>query len=149
MRLAVQFVFTIPKVLRSYLSRQTRKKVTSSRHLTSGGLPPLAQGVAVPCGHPDPAVVRLRCSRRPGEGCAVSTPIIATRNESVAASDAGGITVTNARESVQASRGGGGNDAGIETAAEWGVFSWDAVPLQARAIVSVLVDRAIGHPLAP
>ena len=51
---------------------------------------------------------------------AVSTPIIARSNESVAKSDANGITVTNARESVQTSRGGGGNDAGIETAGEWG-----------------------------
>ena len=79
---------------------------------------------------------------------AESTPIIARSNESVAASDACGITVTNARESVQASRGGGANDAGIETAAEWGVFFSTAVPSRARAIVSVLADCAIGHPLA-
>ena len=44
---------------------------------------------------------------------AVSTPVSARSNESVAKSDAGWITVTNARESVQASRGGGANDAGI------------------------------------
>ena len=55
---------------------------------------------------------------------AVSTPIIARSNESVAKSDANGITVTNARESVQTSRGGGGNDAGIETAGEWGVSTY-------------------------
>ena len=53
-----------------------------------------------------------------------SAPIIARSNESVAAMDACGITVTNARESVQTSRGGGGNDAGIETAGEWGVSTY-------------------------
>ena len=79
---------------------------------------------------------------------AVSTPIIARSNESVAKSDANGITVTNARESVQTSRGGGANDAGIETAGEWGVFFSKAVPLPARAIVYVLVDRATVHSLA-
>ena len=55
---------------------------------------------------------------------AVSTPIIARSNESVAASDAGWMTVTNARESVQASRGGGANTSGIETAGEWGVSTY-------------------------
>ena len=79
---------------------------------------------------------------------AVSTPIIARSNESVAKSDANGITVTNARESVQASRGGGANDAGIETAAEWGVFFSDAIPLPAHAIVYVLAYGAIVHSLA-
>ena len=39
----------------------------------------------------------------------------------------------------------GGNDAGIETAGEWGVFFSNAVPLPAHTIVPVLVDRAIVH----
>ena len=77
-----------------------------------------------------------------------SAPIIARSNESVAAMDACGITVTNARESVQTSRGGGANDAGIETAGEWGVFFSNAVPLPARAIVSVLAHGAIVLSLA-
>ena len=85
-------------------------------------------------------------SRRGAAPC--RHPIIARSNESVAKSDAEWITVTNARESVQTSRGGGANDAGIETAGEWGVFSSNAVPSPARAIVSVLAHRAIGHPLA-
>ena len=53
--------------------------------------------------------------------------------------------MTNARESVQASRGGGANDAGIETAAEWGVSTYsDAMLVPHIALRYEVTIRSYG-----